>query len=500
MPQSLPVSRLVNVQVILSALAAQSQNLSTLLVLGSSNVIDVSERLRSYGSLSAVAADFGTTGPEYSSAALYFGQSPQPAQIKIGRWAKTATNARLAGGTLSTAAQAIANFNTIANGSFDITINGTLSKPVPATFVGAMNLNAVAAIVQTAVASIVAGSTFVWNAVLARFELNVGGAAGAGSTVTFASAATTGSKTDISALLGLTAANSGAYAAQGVAAETAVAAVATFDATFGQSFYALTIPEAIDADHLAVAALVEGLNSKHIYGVSSQAAAILSAQSTTDIAFMLKALGYKRTVVQYSSNSAYSVASLLGRAITVDYAGNATVITLMFKGEPGIVAETLTETQVNALEAKGCNVFVAYNNSTAIIEPGVVASGDFIDVITGTDWLAITVQTAVYNLLYTSPTKIPQTDSGTQLITTTVESVLSQAVANGLLAPGVWDSNGFGNIALGDFLPKGFYVYAPPVALQQKADRAARKAVPIQVAAKLSGAVHSANVTINVSR
>lgn len=500
MPQSLPVSRLVNVQVILSALAAQSQNLSTLLVLGSSSVIDTNERLRSYGTLSAVAADFGTTAPEYYSAALYFGQSPQPSQIKIGRWAKTATNARLVGATLSTAQQAIANFNTIANGSFDVTINGTLSKPVPATFVGATNLNGIAAIIQTAVASIVAGSTFVWNATLSRFELNVGGAAGATSTVSFASVATTGSKTDISALLGMTAANSGAYTAQGIAAETAVAAAALFDAQFGQGFYALTIPEAVDADHLAVAALVEGLNAKHVYGVSTQAAGVLVAGNTSDIAYQLKALGYKRTIVQFSSNSAYSVASLLGRAITVDYTGNSTVITLMFKQEPGIVAETLTETQVNALEGKGCNVFVAYQNSTAIIEPGVVASGDYIDVITGTDWLAITVQTAVYNLLYTSPTKIPQTDSGSQLITTTVESVLSQAVANGLLAPGVWDSNGFGNISMGDFLPKGFYVYAPPVALQLKADRAARKSVPIQVAAKLSGAVHSANVTINVSR
>lgn len=499
MPQSLPVSRLVNVQVILSALAAQSQNLSTLLVLGSSSVIDVSERLRSYSSLSAVAADFGTTAPEYYSAALYFGQSPQPAQIKIGRWAKTATYAHLRGGLLSTAAQAITNFNTIANPSFDIVVDGINKQVVPATFVGAANLNAIAAIVQTAVQVVAAGALCVWNATLARFELR-GGTTGVTATLGFALPPTTGSKTDISALMGLTAANSGSYVAAGIAAETAVAAVAAFDAQFGQSFYALTIPEAIDADHLLVAALVEGLNSKHIYGVSSQAAAILSAVSTTDIAYQLKALGYKRTVVQYSSNSAYAVASLLGRALTVDYNGNATVITLMFKQEPGIVAETLTETQVNALEAKGCNVFVAYNNSTAIIEPGVVASGDFIDVITGTDWLAITVQTAVYNLLYTSPTKIPQTDSGTQLITTTVESVLSQAVANGLLAPGVWDSNGFGNIAMGDFLPKGFYVYAPPVALQLKADRAARKAVPIQVAAKLSGAVHSANVTINVSR
>jgi hypothetical protein len=227
---------------------------------------------------------------------------------------------------------------------------------------------------------------------------------------------------------------------------------------------------------------------------------VISSVSTTDIAYLLKQLGYKRTVTQYSSNSAYSVCSFLGRALTVNYNGNSTVITLMYKQEPGIVAENLTTTQVNALEAKNCNVFVAYNNNTSIIEQGKVASGDFIDTITGTDWMAVTIMTAVYNLLYTSPTKIPQTDAGSNLITTTIETVCSQGVANGLLAPGVWNSAGFGQLHQGDFLPKGFYVYAPPVASQTQADREARKSVPFQIAAKLAGAVHTVDITINISR
>ena len=86
------------------------------------------------------------------------------------------------------------------------------------------------------------------------------------------------------------------------------------------------------------------------------------------------------------------------------------------------------------------------------------------------------------------------------MLTNTVEAVCSQAVTNGLLAPGVWTSGGFGSLSMGDFLPKGFYVYAPPIASQNSADRAARKSVPIQVAAKLAGAIHTVNVLINVNQ
>ena len=172
----------------------------------------------------------------------------------------------------------------------------------------------------------------------------------------------------------------------------------------------------------------------------------------------------------------------------------------MYKQEPGIVAETVNASQIAALEGFNCNVFVAYNNNTAIIEPGVVASGDFLDIITGTDWLALDIQNEVFNLLYTSPTKIPQTNAGMHIITTTIENVCSQAVTNGLLAPGVWQSAGFGGLNQNDYLAKGFYVYAPSVDVQNSADRAARKSVPIQVAAKLSGAVHTANIIVNVNR
>ena len=321
---------------------------------------------------------------------------------------------------------------------------------------------------------------------------------GATASLGFLAAAATGA--DISVMLGMRATSSGAYVANGIAAESAVTAAAIFDNQFGQAWYGLMIPEGADSDHQAVAAFIESTTNKHIYGVTTQATGTISVQSTTDIAYLLSAALYKRTVVQYSSSSAYAVASLIGRILTTNYNSNNSTITLMYKQEPGVTAEALTASQVSALEAKNCNVFIAYNNGTSIIENGVMSSGEFIDVITGTDWLALDIQTSVYNALYTTPYKIPQTDAGSNMLVSVIESRCAQGVVNGLLAPGTWSSSGFGALALGDFMPKGFYVYATPIALQAPADRAARKAPQITVAAKLAGAIHTANIQLNINR
>ncbi len=494
MTTALPISRLINVSVNLSPNPAQMQNISDLLVLGSTDVIDVSERMRTYASIDAVAADFGTLAPEYLAAVLWFEQTPQPTELKIGRWAQTATHGRLVCATLSAAQQAMSVWTAVTAGSFDITIDGTVKSVTGLNFSAATNLNGVASDINT---SLSGAATCVWNATYSRFEFK-SATTGTTSTLSFLSAQGTG--TDISGMLGGLSTSSGAYTVAGILAETAVTAATLFDTTFGQGWYAMTICGAADSDHVAVANYIEAATNKHVYGVTTTEAAVLVSTDTTNIAYQLKALNLKRSIVQYSSSNPYAVCSLLARILTTNYNANNTVITLMYKQEPGIVAETLNSTQIAALEGFNCNVFVAYNNNTAIIEPGVVANGTFLDIITGTDWLALDIQTSLYNLLYTSTTKIPQTDAGNHLLVTTVEQVCAQGVANGLLGPGVWNSGGFGALNQGDFLPKGFYVYAPPISTQSQADRAARKSVPIQVAAKLAGAIHSIDVLVNVNQ
>ena len=495
MPNLLPVSRVVAVSVSLTPAGAQAQSLSNLLVLGNAAIIDPVERYRTYSQLTDVANDFGTAGNEYLAASLWFAQRPQPTALIIGRWINAPASGGLRGAPLTAAQKVIAQFNAISTGAFSYSKDGGASvQTTPAiNLTGAANLNAVAALVQGSMV----GVTVSYNAIIGRFEFT-SATTGAASAVGFLTAPATG--VDISALLGGLVTSLGSYVFVGQIAETAAAAVANFDNLIGQRWYGLNIPAAVNADHLAVAALIEGMNNKHVYGVTTQDANVMMASATSDIAFQLQALGYSRTLTQFSSSNALAVVSAMGRMLTTDFRGNSTAITLKFKQEVGVIAEQLSTSQANAVEGKNANIFVAYDNLTNIIENGVMANGTFFDIITGTDWAATDIQRSVYNLLYTSTTKIPQTDAGMQLLTTAVEATCAQGVVNGLFAPGIWNSGGFGLLKQGDFMPKGYYVYSPPVNLQNQADRAARMASPIQVAVKLAGAIHSVSVAITVNQ
>ncbi|EAO9242518.1 DUF3383 domain-containing protein [Salmonella enterica subsp. enterica serovar Waycross] len=381
MPQGLPVSNVVNVDVIIGPRAATGRNFGSLLILGTSTVIPVKERLRLYSSKEDIGSDFGVDSPEYEAATVYFSQSPRPKEVYVGRWAKA-----------------------LATGEA-----GAAEKLMDA----------------------------------------------------------------VNAVMGYT------------------------------NWYGLGIADKediADDDWLKVAAAVEASGVSRILAITTSDPATVDATSTGDLAYKLKAAKYGRTFVQYSSSSKYAALSAFGRAFTVNFNGSNTTITLKFKQEPGSTYETLTTNQAAALDAKNCNMFVYYQNDTAILQQGVMSSGDFFDERHGLDWLQNYVQTNLYNLLYTSTTKIPQTDAGVTRLLSSVEQSMDQSVTNGLVAAGVWNGGPIGQLDSGDTLTKGYYVYAQPLSEQAQADREARKAPVIQVACKLAGAVHFADVQINVVR
>jgi hypothetical protein len=309
-----------------------------------------------------------------------------------------------------------------------------------------------------------------------------------------------GTGTDISGMLGMLATSSGAYAVPGAAAETPLACVQLFDTSFPNKWFGLADTSFADADRLAVAAYIEAAGTPHYYGTTTEEAGVIVAAYSQDLASQLQALKYDKTCVQYSSSNPYAVMSYLARILTTNWAANNSTITLMYKQEPGIVAETLNTQQMTALEGKNCNVFVAYTNDTAIIEPGMSSSGQFTDTIVGLAWFLTTLQNDLYTVLYTSPTKIPQTDAGMHLLATVIAGTCDKAVNNGLVAEGTWTSAGFGTLKTGDYLAKGYYIYQPLVATQSPADRAARKSVPFQIAIKLGGAVHTVDAAVLVNQ
>lgn len=492
MSNGLSVSRLVNVQVNLSPLAPARRGFGTMLIGGDSDVIDGVERFRSYSGVEAVALEFGLEAPEYKAAALYFSQTPKPRSLMIGRWLRTATAGLLKGGILTSAEQAMANFTAITSGGFKITIDGGTEQEVTGlNFSGAANLNAVAALIEAGLT----GSTCTWDG--SRFRV-ISSTTGVDSEVSYMTAPSTG--VDISGLLKMTSLTALAPV-PGFAAETAVEFAAALanksPAWYGLMFASSVMPT--DDALIDVAALIQGLTTSRIFGVVETNTLVLDASYTDDLPSRLKDLGYTRTFPQYSANK-YAVASAFGRAFAVDFNANRSTITLMYKQEPGVVAENLTETQAQTLKSKRCNVFVSYDNDTAILQYGVMSGPAYFDEIHGLDWFQNALQNSLYTLLYTSKTKIPQTDAGSNQLVAEVSKVCDEAINNGLAAPGTWNADGFGQLERGQFLKSGYYVYAMPMALQAQSEREQRKAPPIQVALKLAGAIQEIDVIVDVNR
>lgn len=491
MTQGLNVGRLVRVAVNLAPLAAARRGFGTLLIAGDSNVINGVDRFRTYTDLESVAGDFGTSAPEYLAAALYFGQSPRPNQLMIGRWLRTATAGLIQGGILTTAEQAMANWTAITAGSFKIDIDGVTKTLSVLNFSAQTNLNGVAGIINAALT----GGTIAWDG--SRFTVT-SSTTGVTSTVGYASA--TGSGTDISAQLKLTS-STALVPVPGFAAETPVGCVTELanmsGMWYGLSFAASTMPT--DDQIVDVAAFIEGASISRLFGVTETDTRVLDNAWTTDLASRLKALSYKRSCVQFSANP-YAVCSLFGRAFSVNFSANRSTITLMYKQEPGIVAENLTETQAQTLKAKRCNVFVQYQNDTAIVQYGVMSGQAYFDEMHGLDWFSDALQTAEYNLLYQSKTKIPQTDAGQNQLVNVAAGVCQEAINNGLIAPGQWNAAGFGQLSRGDFLEEGFYIYTQPMAAQDQSIREQRIAPPIQIALKLAGAIHEIDCIVDVNR
>ncbi|WP_151823854.1 DUF3383 family protein [Acinetobacter bereziniae] len=383
MAAALPVDMVVNVQMSLTPLAAQTRSFGSLLILGSTPVISNLERVRPYSSITEVAEDFGTMDPEYNAALKFFAQNPRPTIVYIGRWVQAGSE---------------------------------LEQP-----------------------------------------------------------------------------------------ETLLEAVqACADASNAWYGLAVAAPIATDNDIISVSEFIEASVPYRIVGFTTQDPEVKTPKYgdalPSDIAYKLSQRKFERTLIQYSSDSPYAVVSLLSRTFAVNFLANNTAITLKFKQEPTIAAEYLRTSEAFTLKEKSCNVFAEYNNDTAIIQEGVMCSGTFIDERHGLDWLQNYLQTALWNLHYTSPNKIPQTEGGMNRHCSVLEHALEQAVTNGMVAPGVWNGEPFGVLKTGDTLTKGYYVYSNPIDGQSQADREARKATPIQVAVKLAGAIHSVDVLVNVNR
>ncbi len=499
MVKGLSVSDVVRVTVNLQPKAAQRRNFGIHLILGASPVIDQDERIRFYSGIDGVVSDFGVTANETKAAQLFYSQSPQPSTLAIGRWVREHAPARLKGGILPSADKIItgaSGWNAIADGAFDILVNGVSAQIRELDFSAETNLNGVARVIAEKLSPDV---NCLWDGERFVLETRLTGDTAAIGYATTPAPVDGETWTDISAKAGLDV-DSALTPVAGVNSETALEAVANL-LDISADWYGLLHAEQHDVATLTdISALIKAQDQStaRVHGITDTDQRALESTWQQDVAAMLKPLGFNRTFVQVSKNP-HAAVSAFARAATVNFSASNSTITLKFKQEPGVAYETLRKSQATALADKNANTFVLYQNDSAILQEGIMSGGAFFDEIHGLDWLQNAIQTAIWNLAYQSK-KIGQTDDEMNLVVNVIDDCLKEAVHNGLVAPGQWNADGFGQLQRGDHLSKGYYIFCPPVADQDQSEREQRKSVPVQVAIKLKGAIHFFDVAIEVNR
>lgn len=243
------------------------------------------------------------------------------------------------------------------------------------------------------------------------------------------------------------------------------------------SWYGLVVDQAMIDKAEDIAAWVEDNKRLAFYWTTDEN--VPDAAKDTDIASVLKGKKYDRAVTIWhptpTDGADYPDAAWMGEGFPYDPGTS----TWAYKTLRGITADKVNGTQETALQNKNCNYYSEVGGVN-ITQEGKVASGEWIDIIIGTDWIEARLREAVYGALVNNR-KIPYDDSGITIIEGLVKSVLSQAASAGILQA---DS---------------IEVTVPKYKDVPQADKLARKLTDIKFTALYQGAIHRTTINGTIS-
>lgn len=244
-------------------------------------------------------------------------------------------------------------------------------------------------------------------------------------------------------------------------------------------WYGIVLVDRNNDDAVAVAEWVASAAAPHVFAYASDDAAIInSAEETTSIAYDFKDVGYRRSWVMYYSLAAtrYPEAALFSKILAQD-PGSYTV---KFQTLDNMPADSLTDSQCSVAKAKNAMVFIPVAGRR-MVQEGVTAEGEYIDVIIGIDWNTADIQEGVFGLLVSSP-KVPYTNAGI----TSVEAVVRERVQNAV------DAGLYTDVPAPTFS-------VPDANTVSSGDKAARRLRNVKFTATLAGAIHFVEVRGTVS-
>ena len=418
---------IVPVSFAISTPTERSQAFNFPLVLA--DTVSQKERVASYSSLEAMTdAGFSTTEDAYLMASDIFSQTSKQGKtlpiVKVGRKYKDQNT------TIDVTFDADATA-----GTFTLAIAKEEGTP---EVTGTINWNeTVAANIETVIES----NTNVASVTVTINGTNAGDAEGITIEFDGADANTLFEVTavDVSALTSVTTATID-HVAYGSATETWTEGVNNVVA-YDSEFWALFASTKVEADILLIAAAVEPLNNKFFWGLTADAA--VPTSSTTDVASDLETLAYKRTLIAYSEDTTAHATAIWGGACLPDFLG---AVNPCYYPLTGLVADSLTDTEIQYLVAKKVNRFESIGGVTIV--PGTAAgqegnvggincAGQFIDQVFAKDYLETRVSEDVYNLLIQEErvTSLSQIEA---VIRATLET---EGVARGVIVEGSIDVN-----------------------------------------------------------
>jgi hypothetical protein len=243
-------------------------------------------------------------------------------------------------------------------------------------------------------------------------------------------------------------------------------------------FYFLAADTVTEADILEIAAVVNA--NKFVYVTTQNDANVLTA-TAGNTAEDLKNLSYKKTGFIWANTAAnHADASFLG----IGAPEKPGTLTYEIKKVSGVIAGSdsnatpFTTTQVTNLDAQNVIYVETLGGGASIINAKMV-NGDFFDIQRLEDKIVFDVTNSVFSRIQNAK-KIPQTQTGIDIIEQAIRTPLDQLVIDGAIK-------------------SDFAIVMPAIDSVSAADLSGRILRNVTINVSGTGAFHTVNMTINFS-
>lgn len=429
----------------------------------------------------------------YWAGQAFFAKSKRPRQIAVGKVFSSNQGAYLLSGGVSS----LETLATIADGAFNITIDGTVQNITDLDFTSVTDINGVASVINSALTGATC-SVYHDNLIIRTTTT------GSEATISYANSPAAGSGiTDVSALLGLTEAKGASYAdgyTAGTIAEE-LQAIADAGTRAGLFFYGWTLDSYYrdTEDQLAAANWINGRSFRAVGAMCTNNANAYNPASSANNGYKATELGLAGINYTYDDNAqVYPDISYLANFLAVDYNQEGSTIAGKFKDADGIAAVNFPdiETNVQTLNARRINTITGVIGQTLkYFREGVQSSAAW-----STDgWVNVCnfiseLEIEILNVFLRNK-KVPYTPDGQNLLIAAASKICNKYKRNGSFSDGMEEDS---TSETGYKVIPAFDIQIQEISATTAAQRAAHIGTPMTITVNDAGWMGSIAINVDV--